>query len=259
MDRFNGNETFSIDIANLLIDFDSKHEHLIDFNTQIPSGDTYLTLLKNNYQIDSKKIEFLFKHGADPNIPDKNGLYPLEIAIRNKNDNYVSLLLESGKVDLNQKIPVKINSFQEYQKSTKVKADEYTSYLHLSISRRQENENEIFKMLLDKETININIEDSKGNTPLMKACLCRNEYAINQLFIFQELDYLHCNKKGKDALAIIKSMSPEELNKARQNRYIYFKTLVSICRFDEDEFNNALNLNYNQSSDEDISIELTDD
>ena len=215
---FTQEETFSIDIANLLIDFDSKHEHLIDFNKVI-----YLTLLK---YVDNERIEFLFKHGADPNIPDKNGYYPLEIAIRCKNDNYVSLLLESGKVDLNQKIPVKINSFQEYQKSTKVKADEYTSYLHLSISRRQENENEIFKMLLDKETININIEDSKGNTPLMEACLCRNGYAIKQLFNFQELDYLHRNKQGQDALSIIDSDS----NKPPQNKSEYKNALMSILR-----------------------------
>lgn len=42
------------------------------------------------------------------------------------------------------------------------------------------------------------------------------------------MDYLHCNKDGKDILTVIKPLSEKDQDKARKSKDSYCKTLISF-------------------------------
>ena len=85
---------------------------------------------------------------------------------------------------------------------------------------------DIFNLLLQNKSININIEDELGNTPLMEAYLFKNKTFIESLFRFKNLDYLHRNKKGEDALSLANAK-----NQKPKNRSEYQKVLLGIKLF----------------------------
>lgn len=58
---------------------------------------------------------------------------------------------------------------------------------------------------MTEKLCDINITNSQGETPLMCACRCRNSDIIKLLFNFDNLDFLHRNNNGEDALQISKS------------------------------------------------------
>lgn len=77
----------------------------------------------------------------------------------------------------------------------------YTSYLHLAVNLYSDDK-EILSLLLECNSIDINITDSLGETPLIEACRIKNKDVIDSLFEREELDYKHCNNNGDDALKI---------------------------------------------------------
>lgn len=66
-------------------------------NTYGSMGDTPLTLAVNRNPGDGEIIiKALLAKGADPNFPDKNGIYPLEVAIKQDKVMLVKALIEGG-------------------------------------------------------------------------------------------------------------------------------------------------------------------
>ena len=76
----------------------------------------------------------------------------------------------------------------------------YIHYLHIAAINKN---SKILSLLLQKSQIDINSVNEKGETPLIEACKSKCNDNINLLFKNDSLDFLHCNKDGKDALDII--------------------------------------------------------
>lgn len=216
----NDNENDGDSVFNILEDllqYDQKHSHLIDCNKLLPNGKSFFTLKKNSLQIENY-VDFFIEHGADPNIPDKEGIYPLEHAIKLNSKGFVSSLIESEKVDLNQKIQVKNSSSSNDGNKSLV------SYLHIAAESTNDH---ILKIFLSNDLLDVNIVDDLGETPLMHACRFKKKANIELLFEKDDLDYLHCNNEGDDALMIAHKISLSTENiETPKNKEDYFNKLI---------------------------------
>ena len=86
----------------------------------------------------------------------------------------------------------------------------------------------VLKLFLDKNVIDINSTDELGETPLMTACKARNVDIVDMLFQRDDLDFLHCNKEGKDAIDIIKQLSTKEAENARKSKDDYHNKIIEL-------------------------------
>ena len=171
-----------------------------DANRLLSNGKTIFTFIMTIYYIDFNEIaDVLLDCGANPNIPDKFGNYPLELAMKSKNMNLITDLILSDKfqIDYSKKI-----------KKIKKNEDGFYSYLHLAIEL---NNSTIVSRLLDQKLIDINVTDDMGDTPLILAVKLKNNYIINELFKHNELDYLHRDNDGHDALSFTKYKQDQQV------------------------------------------------
>ena len=190
-----------------LLNYDNEHAHLINFEQLLPNGKSFFTAISSDYEGVGVVCDFLIEHGVDPNQPDKHGVYPLEHAIKINSLDLVTSLVNSNKINYNQLL---INGF---------------TYLHLAA---QNKDSLILSLILEKNEIDINAVNEQGNTPLIEACKSQCIDNINLLFKKDNLDYLHCNKDGKDALGIISNSLPQiELESIKLNKEKYLNTLIS--------------------------------
>lgn len=93
---------------------------------------------------------------------------------------------------------------------------------------------EILSLFLDKKLIDINVTDDLGETPLMDACRYERVENIELLFEMDDLDYLHCNKNGEDALKIVLQMFKvydfkEEINRKDEYLSLLISTFKGYC------------------------------
>ena len=173
-----------INMMTVLNDYAKKHGFNIDLNETLQNGKTLLTSLSSFLSNVERVASFLLENGADPNLPNKEGVYPLEYAILNKMEGLIHVLIESNQIDYSIRIKSK-------------------TYLHLAA--RVSNV-KLLKELLDKKLIDINSTDDLGETPLMEAVRAGNKNFVIELFKMDGLDYLHCNNKGEDSLKIIENI-----------------------------------------------------
>lgn len=167
----------STDIINEVIK--AHNFESIDIIEFLPNGKSFLTTANN---IPTDFAKFILNHGIDPDLPDSNGVYPLQNAILNSMINIIDLLINTGKVDLRRKIL--------YQKV-------HITYLHLAAA---ESSCEVLKKILSLNVININEIDSNGDTPLMYAFKYRKKENIKVLFEKDDLDFNHINYLGKSVI-----------------------------------------------------------
>lgn len=206
-----------IDLLTFLINYDREHDNLIDLKKLLPTGKSFFTSLFSDLNNFKETVNFLLNYGADPNLPDVEQVYPLEYAIRVNSLEFVSALIDSNKIDFSQKVPSK-----KHYDYTDAK---YKTYLHLaaeSINTRILNE------LLKQKVIEINVTDDIGNSPLIEACRNYQIQNIEKLFEFDNLDFLHRNKEGKDALAVMKGQNAPE-NVEDKNEYLKLLLSSSSC------------------------------
>ena len=206
-----------VEIMNKIYKFDLSHARLIDLSKLLKNGKSFFTSIKSNYYKIEDVCNFLLIHGVDPNMPDKNGVFPLQHSIEKGLHNLTTFLIDSNKIVLSQ-LP------------------NGNSYLHLSISCSNSN---AFQFFIKKKLIDINTVNDKGETPLMEACRTGDLLVVDLLFQQENLDYLHCDKNGNDALKLLKSLSPEEEKEARQSRDCYYRTLIPLVKkiLYENDFN----------------------
>ena len=197
---------YSTEIINVLFEFDQTHDHLINFKECLPNGKSFFTIL-NGRSNAHKIVPFLIQNGADPNAPDKDGVYPLEYAINESITSLANALIETGKIDFN------------------IKLANNKSYLHLASCSK----NEILSNLLNNKVIDVNVTDSNGETPLMSACRAHSIKNIRTLFKDDDLDYLYCNNEGDDALKICQKLTKREV-KPGSTKTSYQDALISTFR-----------------------------
>ena len=208
-----------ITIMNQLCEYDKNHLNLIDFTKLLPNGKSFFTVIQRKSNYDKKICDFLLEHGCDPNEPDEDGIYPLSKAISIDSIEFVNALIDSGKVDLTKKIPYNNIDRDPSLNHPNRKIPKYTTYLHLAVMHTS-----ILSELLSNDFFDVNITDELGDTPLMLACRFNNKEAVNIISSKPDLDYLHCNNDGKDALRIINPFPITELK--NKNEYISLLNIV---------------------------------
>ena len=194
---------------NRIYNYDFNHSKSIDFNelNQIDEK-SFFTSIRFHYDEVGDVSDFLLEHGVDPNKPDSNGVFPLEHAISIGSSDLVISLLNSERID-----------FSVFFGQSKM------TYLHLAAMK---GDGFILKLFLDKNVIDINSTDELGETPLMTACKARNIDIVDMLFQRDDLDFLHCNKEGKDAIDIIKQLSTKEAENARKSKDDYHNKIIEL-------------------------------
>ncbi|KAK8894591.1 hypothetical protein M9Y10_023027 [Tritrichomonas musculus] len=203
-----GDKITLIEMIEKIYNYDNEHDHIINFDKFFQNGRSFFTVIVNDFPEISEVCDFLIEHGADPNKADKNGNYPLEHAIRINSLGMATSLLNSNKFNLNQTK----NGF---------------SYLHLAA---QNKDPAILSLLIENAGIDINSVDERGETPLMHACRSCSIECINCLFRKDNLDYLHRNKKGKDALDIFIPLPSDKKESIKKDRTKFHDTLCSILK-----------------------------
>lgn len=139
----------SISLMNEILNFDRNHFKVIDFKKLLLTGESFLTLIGSQQFIDSQFISivinsfytaeiasFLLDHGVDPNIPDKNGFYPLEYAITLDSIDFICVLINTNKIDFTQIVETKSNLIricdQQLEGSLKLSSAKKKTYLHIA-------------------------------------------------------------------------------------------------------------------------------
>ena len=200
----------SIEIMKGLYNYDQNHDHLINLNSLLKNGKTFFTSIPMNLGNVAETVSFFLENGADPNIPDCDDIYPLEFGMMINSLDYVSPLIDSDKIDFTQKIPSK-HEFGYV-------GPKYQSYLHLAA---KSNNPRILQKILQKKAIDINIVDDLGETPLMTACLFKQQQNVYLLFKEENLDFHHKNKKGQDCVqALLNSNDPNYQPKENKDDYL---------------------------------------
>ena len=100
----------SFNLLTKVFDFDKKYGNFMNLNKSGPFGKSYFTYLLPDS--DFRIVNFLLENGADPNIPDISGYYPLECAINMNSLEFVLALIDSNKIDYSKRIIEKPNDFQ---------------------------------------------------------------------------------------------------------------------------------------------------
>lgn len=218
-----------IEIMKKIYNFDKSHDNVINLNEISPySGNSLLTNIQFDYSEIGDVVSFLLDHGADPNLLDDNGNYPLMIAISLDSLDFVKSLLNSNKVNLTQEV-IKKRSFMRDDLNLTEKTK--TTYLNLATECKK---SEIFTLLLDANDIDINAVDEHGNTPLINASRNLKVDVVNLLFTKDNLDYLHYNNQGKDAIIFYRNFSDDVLKYVRKSKEIYHNALTSLIASDHD-------------------------
>ena len=187
-------EFVSTNLLDLLIEHDSKHQ--INFSKPLPNGKSYFTTLSPSAKNLKEVVDYLLKHGADPNSEDKFGEYPLQYAINSLSLEFVKTLIDTKKINLLMRIHI----YEEINGYTTT--DVSSTYLHLAAKSK---DSKIFDKIFDFKLININSLDSQGETPLMVCVRYKNTDIIRKLFKEDDLDYEHRNKNKENVLDINKS------------------------------------------------------
>lgn len=226
---------------DLIYDFDCQHDHLIDEKIK-EGGSSCLT----DSKITIGLINFLLDHGVDPNIPDKDGVYPLNYYIQSYIYAFMINLINSSKIDFNKKLDPKLST-----------------YLHSAASYGFL---KAIQLIIAGNLCDINVTNDFGETPLMLACENKVD-CVKYLFIaYENLDFHHKNNKGEDAIKIVqniiksknidadkksqdvKEQAPVDDNSENISRDDYLKLLITLIDEAFQKKNNIAkcSLNYGQ-------------
>ncbi|KAK8836079.1 hypothetical protein M9Y10_040035 [Tritrichomonas musculus] len=211
----------SYEIMKILYEYDQEHDHLIDLNKLTSFGETVFTSI--NYSLLSKMsdtkqkgiddiVHFLIDKGADPNVPNKDDKYPLQHAIELKSIDFVSALIKSNKIDF----------------SRRIKSINNSTFFHLAAISKSSS---ILNEFIEKDVIDINSTDDLGETPLMYASRFRRKKNVKRLFEVENLDFLHANNEGKDALQITVEFSGDQNEPPKiTDKNLYCRTLLKCFK-----------------------------
>ncbi|KAK8875507.1 hypothetical protein M9Y10_005673 [Tritrichomonas musculus] len=229
------NDQLIIDVFEI----NKKNGNFIDFSNLLQNRKSFFTSLLPNTKNINEIVNLLLENGADPNIPDQYGVYPLQHAININSKDFISTLISSNKIDFLTNIQIR-NKKKEYvenlidfddqnnPKNAQTNDSKYKKYIHL-VARADDSE--ILNLFLHNKSIDINATDDLGETPLMEACRCLKINNIKLLFSDDNLDYLHCNNKGEDALTIISKMyDVDDIKESPNDKNDYCMRIISLIK-----------------------------
>ncbi|KAK8892326.1 hypothetical protein M9Y10_029552 [Tritrichomonas musculus] len=230
----------SLEVIKVLYEYDKEHEKTIDFKKSLSQGETVFTAILPSKSVQEEAqfdqiIQFFVENGADPNIPNEEGNYPLQHALILFQLNFVHSLIKSNKIDF----------------SKRIKSLNNATFFHLAAIK----ENSSFlKEFIKYDEKDINSTDDQGETPLMYAARFYRADNIKLLFECNDLDYRRCNNNNKDAVEIITgednpfARNQDQRFEAKINdRYLYLQLLLkkidgmkyNPIRAILDDFNNS--------------------
>ncbi|KAK8841740.1 hypothetical protein M9Y10_026687 [Tritrichomonas musculus] len=239
----NNNDSWE-DLFLEILAFNEKNGKFIDFTKNLKNEKSFFTIIRFPCCKIQEIVQLYLKNGADPNLPDGFGVYPLQHAIEINSFEYVDALIKSNKIDFEIKIKkakktyyekvmndfIVLNGKSEDDDEKSRISGKCKSYLHLAARSEK---SEILSLFLNKKLIDVNIKDSQDVTPLMEACMHKNIRNIELLFKMDDLDYLHRNKNGEDALKIIAEIFDAEIpDQAINSKEEYKMRLISIIKGD---------------------------
>lgn len=202
-------DEYCFDVMKKIYEYDQNHSKSIDFKKLLPNGKSFFTCISRNFDKIKEVSDFLLERGVDPNMPDANGIYPLENAVMINSLGFICSLIESNKIDYHQ-------------------LSNGNSYLHIAASFTNIN---TFQYLLDLNQFDMNSTNNDGETPLFYACKSKNVAIVDLLFSsINDLDYLHCNKNGLDALSIVIKLNPDEIKKVKESKESYHQKIISSIK-----------------------------
>jgi len=150
-------------------------------------GETTLHILLKNESFELVKLILDLNVELPLNVLDSGNNTPLSLACEAKSVEMVTLLLEDIRVDPN---------FNCRNQQT---------VLHLLCGYLNKYfDEEIFKLFLDSERVDVNLQDADGHTPFMIACIYGNKEAAALLYNEERVDCTILNKEGLTAFTIAK-------------------------------------------------------
>ena len=198
-------DEYSLSSLKYFIDYDKEHNNVIDFKNE-----PFLFYLKKDEVLNKTTediVKLLVENGCDVNKPDYRMCFPLEQAIYDNNYALVHALLETHKIDFNQRITKDNESFYMYERIGDQKEKSHTeTYLHLAASKSSK----ILKAFLELNVFDVNVKNSKNKTPLMIACKNLLEKNVKLLFTNDDLDFRCKNDKNEDALQIAQNVGKQD-------------------------------------------------
>ena len=125
----------NFELADILYEYDQKHEHLIDLNKPFLNGKSAFTMIPLNIHNHADIVKYLLDRGVDPNIPDKNNIYPFEYALSSENKNFLNALIESKKIDFYKKIYDNDTSYNQKFKNTNYSGKQHNNLFDLVLNK----------------------------------------------------------------------------------------------------------------------------
>lgn len=217
-----------VNCMKILYEYDKNHGNLIDTKKLLPYGKSFFTLMGSKSSFDYDITKFLLDIGVDPCKEDKTGISPIINAIQIGSKDCLCALLETNKIDLSEKITVSYFYSHYFTNNNDTKKN--TTYLHFAVMH----DTQVFYEILNRGVIDINATDEDGNTPLILAARYEKAEIVKILFQEVELDFLHRNNDGYDAIQAADSTEKSEIN-ASLNRSAYKYKLLNIIEHPSDD------------------------
>ena len=280
---------YSLDSLTYLINYDKEHNNVIDLKNEsflmnIEKTERYplMSHIKQK-KVTEDVVKLLVENGCDVNKQNKLSIFPLEYAIYNNDYILVHALLETHKIDFNQKILNKkerflmdkrdddqnINAICERERFLMDKRDDdqnakasYETYLHLAAGSKN---SKILKSFLELNVFDVNVKNSNDETPLMVACYHLLDKNIQILFTKDDLDF-HCrNNENEDALQIVQKVGNKNefdiFDKSNDSltKEQYLSNLISVITQKKLQYGNAYDDDDNNDDDGDDDDNNDDD
>lgn len=157
--------------------------------------DGYSALMAASQAGFHKTARLLLEHGADPNLSDAIGRTPLTYAVRTGNVELTQLLLESG-ADVTNRIDSSAYVFPGF------------GILHFAISGGSV---DIVEMLANRN-VEIDTQDTFGETPLMKAVEAGN-FAIARFLLDHGANKEIVNIEGRTAVKLARQKGRRKMER----------------------------------------------
>ena len=242
LDLINREETSFLDVFLTepnLADFEFLTLQKINLNTKTSLGQTIIESATDNNNLEA--VRLLLDKGADPNIANKKGYRPLDIAIKAENLQIAELLLEKGARPKRGELQIMLClAIQKDNQDLAKLLIKYGAQVNASIDRGMNTplrfavtsgKTEMVKFLiaqgaflhpygedkdllflslekypeifqmLIKNTTDVNVQDKEGNTLLAKATSL-NEPLLVELLLQHGADGYKTNKEGSTPLHI---------------------------------------------------------
>jgi ankyrin repeat protein len=147
--------------------------------------------------LSAKNVHHLIQLGADPSVPDKNGVTPLHLAAENEEmTELIDLILEIGKsninpVDINGRTPlhfaikgpnpVAINARRLIKMGADPGIADKNGVTPLHMAARNEESMDLIEQLLNTEAVDVNCVDKQVHTPI--DCARANKHGLGERIV----------------------------------------------------------------------------